>query len=194
LKTSTEKQVAIGQLIIAAFFFACRLCEYLKVPNQDQQLTKQLTLGNIVFYKAGKIIPHKCSSIFLAECVSITFETQKNKRKFDTVTQYATLHPVLCPVKQWAEIVKRISLYPGASKATPVSAVLRHKRIAQITQKMVNEALRDGVKALANQNFEYWHRKSEHIRCVQEQQWQCILEDSQFMPSNSLADGQATPS
>ena len=36
LKTSTEKQKAIGQLIIGAFFFACRLCEYLKVPIQDQ--------------------------------------------------------------------------------------------------------------------------------------------------------------
>ena len=36
LKSSTEKQQAIGQLIIGAFFFACRLCEYLKVPKQDQ--------------------------------------------------------------------------------------------------------------------------------------------------------------
>jgi hypothetical protein len=134
-------------MIIGAFFFACGSCKYLKVPDQDQQLTKQLVLGNIVFYKGGQIIPHECSSTFLADCVSITFKTQKNERKFDTVTQYATLHPVLCPVKQWAAIVTRISLYPGATKESPVSAVLRHKRIAQITQKMVNEALRDGVKA-----------------------------------------------
>ena len=106
LKTSTEKQKAIGQLIIGAFFLACRLCEYLKVPNQDQQLSKQLVLGNIVFYKGGQIVPHDCYSIFLADSVSITFEAQKNEQKFDTITQWATLHPVLCPVKQWTEIVK----------------------------------------------------------------------------------------
>ena len=110
-------------------------------------MTKQLTLENIVFYKAGQIIPHECSSTSLANCVLVTFKAQKNERKFDTVTQYATLHPVLCPVKQWAAIAKFISLYPGASKETPVSAALHHKQIAQITQKMVNEALRDGVKA-----------------------------------------------
>ena len=63
------------------------------------------------------------------------------------ITQWATLHLFLCPVKQWAAIVKHISLYPGASKATPVSAVLQHKRIVHITKKQVNDALQDGVKA-----------------------------------------------
>ena len=36
LKVATKKQQAIRQLIIGTFFFACRSCEYLKVPKQDQ--------------------------------------------------------------------------------------------------------------------------------------------------------------
>ncbi len=49
LKTSTEKQIATTQLIIGAFFFAMRSCEFLKVPKQDNKKTKQLTLSNIAF-------------------------------------------------------------------------------------------------------------------------------------------------
>ena len=63
------------------------------------------------------------------------------------ITQWATLHPVIFPVKQWAAIVKHISLYHGSSKATPVSAVLKHNQIVHITQKQVRDALRDGVKS-----------------------------------------------
>ncbi len=39
----TEIQQATGQLIIGAFFFACRLCEYLKVQKSEDKKTKQLT-------------------------------------------------------------------------------------------------------------------------------------------------------
>ncbi len=148
LKQSTESQRAIGQLIIGAIFFACRSCEYLKVPKQEEHQTKQLQLGNVVFYKDGNIIPHNISpQIRLADCVSLTFESQKNERKHDTITQWATPHPVLCPVKAWAAVVSRVRSYTGSSDKTPVSAVLHHGRIKHVTQKQVKDALRDGVKS-----------------------------------------------
>ncbi len=53
----------------------------------------------------------------------------------------------MCPAKQWAAIVKRIGLYWGLSMKSPVSAVLVHGQILHITQKKVNNALRDGVKS-----------------------------------------------
>jgi hypothetical protein len=146
LTVSTEKQRAIGQLIIGAFFFTCRLCEYLKVPKQDQQQTKPLQLGNVVCYKDGDIVPHSCSKLHLADNVSITFETQKNERKNNTITQWATDHILLCPVKQWANIIKRIRSYPGVSETTLVLAVLDHGRISHITQKQVTDALRNGFR------------------------------------------------
>jgi hypothetical protein len=147
LKKETESQRAISQLTIGAFFFACRSCKYLKVPKQDQHQTKQLTLGNIAFSKDGNIIHHSNPNLHLADSVSLTFESQKNDEKNETVTQWTTEQILLCPVKQWAAIVKRISSYPGSSTRTKVSAVLVHGRISHITQKQVNDALRDGVKS-----------------------------------------------
>jgi hypothetical protein len=86
LKNSKEKQKEIGPMIIGALFFVCRSCKCLKVPNQDQQLTKQLVLGNIVFYKVDQIIPHDCSSIFLADSVS-TPSRRKRTSKNSTQSQ-----------------------------------------------------------------------------------------------------------
>ena len=155
LKTATERQLAMGQLIIGAFFFTCRSCKYLKVPKKDQQQTKQLTLGNIAFSKDGNIIPHSCPKLQLADSVSLTFESQKNDKKNETITQCATCQILLFPVKQWAAIVKRIEPYPGTSKKTPVSAVLDHGWISHITQKQVNDALRDGVKAYGKSKLQF---------------------------------------
>jgi hypothetical protein len=48
--TTTKTQIATSQLIIAALFFACRSCKYLKVSNPQDKKTKILTLKNIAFY------------------------------------------------------------------------------------------------------------------------------------------------
>ena len=99
-----------------------------------------------MFYKDGNIVSHSCSKLHLADSVSITSKTQKNDRKDNTITQWATNHILLCPVKQWSNIIKQIRLYPGVSETTLMSAVFNHRRISHITQKQVTDALRDGVK------------------------------------------------
>ncbi len=86
---ATETQRAITQLIIGAFFFACRSCEYLEVSHPESKRTKQLTLGNLAFYKGDIEIPHSSPlELQTADRISITFEALKNGRKFDTVTQW----------------------------------------------------------------------------------------------------------
>ena len=113
---SSELQPAMGNLVAAAHFWAMRSCEYLKVPKPDQQQTKQLCIRNIAFIRYGKIIDHSSPNLHLADCVSVTFERQKNDRKSDTVTQWKMLDPVLCPVKIWASIVTRILSYDGTNQ------------------------------------------------------------------------------
>ncbi len=147
LKTSTKKQLATTQLLkIGAFFFAMRSCEYLQVPKQDDKKTKQLTLSNIAFYKDGNLIAHSSTNLSKAASVSVTFESQKNSRKFDTITQWRTTHETLCPVKQWASLVQRIWAYPNATAQTLVSAVLQHKKITHITNNNITNALQDSLK------------------------------------------------
>ncbi len=84
---STEMRTAMGHLAAAAHFCAMRSCKYLKVPKSEQRQTKQLCLRNIAFIKDGKILNHSSTNLNSANCITITFERQKNDKKADTVTQ-----------------------------------------------------------------------------------------------------------
>jgi hypothetical protein len=85
-------------LIIAAFFFAMRSCEYTITPKEG--LTKRITLGNVTFRDDRKnIIKH--SDLDLenkARYVTVRFEAQKNREKCDVKTQRSTGDYVLCPL------------------------------------------------------------------------------------------------
>jgi hypothetical protein len=111
------------QLTVAAYFFACQSCEYLKVPQDQKCWTNILKLCNIRFFKDGKQVHAPSPDLHLPDSVSLMFEMQKNQKKFDTVTHSSTSHEFLCPVKQWAAVVNRILSYPGATMDTSVSAV-----------------------------------------------------------------------
>jgi hypothetical protein len=151
---TTETQRATSQLIVGAFFFACRSCEYLQVQRPDEKQTKILTIGNVAFYKDDVELQHSTPTLLSsADRVSITFVSQKNGRKNDTITQWRTDHATLCPVIQWAAIVSRIWIYPNTTPSTPVSTVLVRNRIAHITSKHVESALRDGVVAIGEDSL-----------------------------------------
>ena len=92
----TETQKATSQLATGAFFFACRPCEYLKVP----QKTDILRLQNLRFYRNGRLMKLNSPSLEYADCVSITFDWQKKDERMDTVTQMFSKDLILCPVRQ----------------------------------------------------------------------------------------------
>ena len=147
-KKSTETQKAIGQLAGGAFFFACRSCEYLKVPQAEKRRTDILKLRNIRFFRRGRLLSHSDPKLDSADCVSITFEFQKKDERNDTVTQRARKHSIFCPVWLWAAVVTRIRSYPGASDDTPVSAVWKCGRIQHVKSEEMVAALRDAVVAM----------------------------------------------
>jgi hypothetical protein len=51
----SELDRAIAQLTISAAFFACRSCEYLRLPQREMKCTKLLCLRNIRFFKDGHL-------------------------------------------------------------------------------------------------------------------------------------------
>ena len=71
---ATELRRSIAELAAAAHFWAMRSCEYSKVSRAERRQTKQLCLRNIVFIKDGNILDHTLARLYLADCVSITFE------------------------------------------------------------------------------------------------------------------------
>jgi hypothetical protein len=80
----------MGKLAGAAHFWVMRTCEYAKVPKAEQRQTKQLCIRNIAFIRDGETLDQNSPSLHLADCVSVTFERQKNNGKANTVTQWRT--------------------------------------------------------------------------------------------------------
>lgn len=109
----------VANILIAALFFACRSCEYLKTSGERK--TKLLTVENIVFRRKTKVIKsYKEEDLRKVTSVSITFTKQKNKSDFETITQHASHHPILCPVKRWAAVIGNLSPIPSFGPTTPV--------------------------------------------------------------------------
>jgi hypothetical protein len=109
-------------LVCAAFFFANRSCEYLKVPVRGK--TKLLVLGNIKFTdKTGRkpVNAHQSDFKEKAHYVSITYVDQKSGKKMEVRSQVKTDHEILCPVALWGEVYRRVSSIKGATEDTPVN-------------------------------------------------------------------------
>jgi hypothetical protein len=145
----TELDIALGQLIIRAAFFACRSCKYLTVSKREERCTKLvLCLQNIRFFKDKHLILVPSANLESADSVAITFEMQKNDSKFDTIIHSWTDDPVLCPILQLAQLVNRILSYPNTSCNAPVCAVWRHGRLDKIASTQVLSALCTASKAV----------------------------------------------
>jgi len=119
LLSISPRDKALCELFIGAFFFAMRSCEYIKVTGPCK--TKLLTTKNIRFLKGNRQLQHHDPTLHLADCVSITFEQQKREAKNDIITQHRSGDKLLCPVRIWASIIKRISSYPGHTPSDPVN-------------------------------------------------------------------------
>ena len=81
----SEFEKAVSELILGAFFFAMRSCEYVKTYKPGR--TKKLHIRNIKFTKIRRTICKTSKEIFKADYVSITYEFQKNADKFEVILQ-----------------------------------------------------------------------------------------------------------
>ena len=132
----SNEQAAIADLFASAFFFAMRSCEYLSVPGTRR--TKRLCLRNLRFFKGNRELSHNNPYLENADTVSVTFEFQKNDERNDTVTQYRTNDPVLCPVIRWAAVVRRVLSLQGTDRDSAVNTYFdpitkKNKLITAIT-------------------------------------------------------------
>jgi hypothetical protein len=105
-------------------------------------------MRNIQFFKDVVILPHSHLNLEFADCISLTFESQKRQDKHDTVTQEATGDSVLCPVRFAAGLVRHIMSYPGTSPNTNVSAYMSNGSVKHIPCWKVINALHDAVCAI----------------------------------------------
>jgi hypothetical protein len=72
----------------------------------------------------------------------------ENDRKANTVTQWRTRDKLLCPVKIWASITRRILSFKGANKNSPVSLMKHKNSIINDTAEKIADLCRGGVVAI----------------------------------------------
>jgi hypothetical protein len=133
-KTKDPGLIAFYQLIMLAFFFAMRSCEYLKLPKGSDRRTKTLRVKNLVFRKNKKFLTHDDPNLHLADSVTITFEFQKKQDQHDQVTHSRSKDDKICPVTAAAAIVKRLR----AMGATEETSIYKYQDKNGVTRDMTN--------------------------------------------------------
>lgn len=147
----TNLEKAMCDLFIGAFFFAMRSCEYLSVSGTRR--TKLLKLKNIRFFKNRKELDHIDKLLHEADTVSITFEFQKKDTKNDTITQHKSTDTLLCPVKVWARIIKRLLEHNDTNPDTTVNTFYSENKTYKITGTQLLKQLRRATKAIGKDNL-----------------------------------------
>jgi hypothetical protein len=137
---TTARDEAIGQLVVTAFFFAMRSCEYSDAGRG--RITTVVTIDDVRFRKDGDTIPTDDRELMrLADTVSITFRKQKNRDNGTTITQHRNDRPGqadICPVRTLADLVSRIRGHG------------RHPRIANLGINAWADAADDELKYLSS--------------------------------------------
>ena len=107
-------------LAVGALFFGMRSCEYLGVKNANEKQTRLLEIRNLQFFRNNTQIDIKSQDLQKADFVAITFESQKNGEKLQTIVQHKS-NRTLCPVKAWGRLVETILTYDNTNENTPVN-------------------------------------------------------------------------
>ena len=130
------------------------------VPQEERRRTNILRLSCLRFFKEGRELQHSDPYLEYADYISITFEWKNKYDRNDTVTQLALEHIIICPVRQWVALVKRIRKYPGSTGNTPVLAVWKNHKIEHVTSTEMVAAMRDAVHAIGENKLGF---KAEQV-------------------------------
>ena len=116
-----ETDIAIGQLVVVAFFFAMRSCEYSDVGSR--RTTSVIRVDDVRFRQKGQDLQTTDrGQLENADTVTITFRRQKNGDKGATVTQHRNDRQGqadICPVRALADLTTRVRGYDCLSRTNP---------------------------------------------------------------------------
>ena len=132
-RSITHQQKALALLSIAAFFWACRSCEYVKAPTHRK--TKLARIRDIRFFTGNRELSYSDPLLIQAERVSWTFVDQKNDEKNVTIPHDNNNDPLMNPVRSLATTVQRILSYPGTSIDTSICTYMSAGHLHEFTQE-----------------------------------------------------------
>ncbi len=161
-KNGNVREVAIGQLIVVAFFFAMRSCEYACV--QGRRMTTIVGVDDIRFWEDDEIVDAADSErMRRADAVSVTFRRQKNRDNGVVVTQHRTGKTgdaEMCPLWALAALVIWIRGYASVrnhgTKNVGINALASEhdgNGLEGISSKEVLKQLRDAAAAVGERRL-----------------------------------------
>ena len=103
---SSKRDKFIANLIVGAFFYACRSCEYVLTSGDPRSRIIRAQDVRFFYIKSGQAITVPAGSA-RATGVQIHFRMQKNLSAEDRISMHAT-GDELCPVKAWTHVVTEI--------------------------------------------------------------------------------------
>mmetsp|Transcript_29999 Transcript_29999/g.36561 ORF Transcript_29999/g.36561 Transcript_29999/m.36561 type:complete len:318 (-) Transcript_29999:295-1248(-) len=141
--TLSPKRSLVSRLIVDAFFFTMRSCEYTKTTRQSK--TKRLRARKFRFYKNNQHIQNH-HDFPNADFVSITFQAQKKEMKNVTVTHEKSTNR-FCPVKTWGRIINDLSKHEKANESTFVNTYFVRNKAYYIHYADITAKLKETVTA-----------------------------------------------
>ena len=182
----TAQDRSVGQLVVVAFFFAMRSCEYSDVESPCRRTTL-VQVRDVTFWKeqgSKRVQRDHTDDIRNADAVSITFRKQKNRNDGTAITQHVYLsldNDKLCPVRARGKIIGRIRGCPATTiadwKETTINAFPQEDKAGLtpgMTSKTVLQKLRLAVAKIGGgTGWDTTLIRWEHPPSGQAQPWPC---------------------
>lgn len=146
--TATERQLAIANLIVIAFFFLCRPGEY--VPLQEETRSTPFRMCDTTFYAGAQCLTHAAplNDLNSADYVTLTFNDQKNATKGEMIGHGASGDPRLCPIAATRHRCASLRAH-NAPGTTPLYTVFEPSGTSSnITTSEITRALRAAAAAI----------------------------------------------
>ena len=151
-----------ADLIVGGYFFAMRVCEFCATDRPGR--TRKLTLGDVVFRDRNSRVLDQTDPLLdeKAMFVTICFSDQKNGTKMERRSHRKTGQDVLCPVRAWVRVVKKVrsQFKTREDDSIPVCAYKEGSSTKEISSLQVMQLLRSSCQAHDGEN-KYGIRASE---------------------------------
>lgn len=146
-----DRDLAIQDLIVLAYFYMMRSCEYCETPKKEQKRTKMIELRDISFIVKGCEVPWN-GNIDNASEVLITFRDQKNGERMETISASKTGKD-LCPCKAAVRLVKRIRSYKDTDGCTQINVFSEKGKMYTVRNTDILKKLKAVVKVMGEEDL-----------------------------------------
>lgn len=155
-ESDSPLMAALRDLVLYAFFFAMRSCEYLKIEarvgEEVPRKTRPVKKKDLAFWKDHRLVPHDApgNELFHANSVSTRYEWQKRDVRDDIVTQMENDDPFFNPVAAGARIAKRLEKMKRKGLIDDNAPIYCYEtedgEVGHISAKVARELLRTFVR------------------------------------------------